>query len=78
MWFRIPDSHSTMRFNLGFMSMLAECQQNFNLPKPMKEVSEMYIYFTHPVTNCDIVLTPFFMFSSKHSAFHYVRSQRHV
>jgi len=23
----------TMQFNLDFMSMLAECQQNFNLPK---------------------------------------------
>jgi len=64
MWFFIPDSHSTMWFNLEFMSMLAECQQNFNLPKYMKEVSYMYIYFIHPVTNCDIVLTPFFMFST--------------
>jgi len=39
MWFFIPDIHSIMWFNLEFISMLAECQRNFNLPKYMKEVS---------------------------------------
>ena len=41
-----------MQINLEFMSMLAECQQNFHLPEHMKEGSHMYTYFSYPVTSC--------------------------
>jgi len=36
-----------MQINLDFMSMLAECQQNFHLPEHMKEWSPTYTYFSN-------------------------------
>jgi len=44
-----------MQINLEFMSVLAECQQNFHLPEHMKEWSPTYTYLSYPVTNCDKV-----------------------
>jgi len=41
-----------MQINLEFMSVLAECQQNFHLPERMKEGYHMYTYFSYPVTSC--------------------------
>jgi len=52
-----------MQINLDIMSMLAECQQNFHVPEHMKEGSDMYTYFSYPITNCDKICTPFFIFS---------------
>ena len=34
----ITESHGTVQFNLEFLPMLAECEQNFRLPEHMKEV----------------------------------------
>jgi len=60
------------------MSMLAECQQIFNLPEHMKKWSPTYTYFSYPVTNCDKVWTPFFTFLEYHSTFYYVKSPKHI
>jgi hypothetical protein len=34
----IAESHGTVQLNLEFLFMLAECEQNFQLPERMKEV----------------------------------------
>ena len=44
-----------LKVNLEFVSMLADCQQNFHLPEQMKEWSPTYTYFSYLVTNCDKV-----------------------
>ena len=64
-----------MQFNLGFLCMLAECQQNLLLPKHMKEGSPTYTYFLYPVPKFE---PHFSRFLEHHSTFYYVVSNTHI
>jgi len=64
-----------MPINLGFLCMLAECQQNFRMPEHMKEGSPTYTYFLYPVTRFE---PHFSRFLEYHSTFYYVKSPTHI
>jgi len=67
-----------MQINWDVMSVPAECQQNFHLPQHMKEVSDMYTYFSYSATNCTKFESHFTCFLEYDSTFYYVKSPAHM